>query len=304
MSVRFGVVGTGYWAETVHLPGLASRSEVEIAGFWGRNNERAEALARKIGIRSFQSYDDLLEAVDAISFAVAPEIQPQLAIAAANFGKNLILEKPLSLSSSSARDIAAAIERNALAALIFYMRRFVPEIENAIESTACERWDSATVRIYSASLLHGSPYARSVWRQTHAAALWDIGPHVVSILTPVLGPIEDVEASCGDDNIIRLTLTHPNGATANVSLTLHADPTQTGTNYNFTNSRKSVSLPDPELNRPQIFATAVGELIRNIETGQRTHRCDMRLGIEAVDVLTAASQSLDYGGTTPIARNA
>lgn len=40
---RAGVVGTGWWAELEHLPGLRARADVEVAAICGRNPERLAA---------------------------------------------------------------------------------------------------------------------------------------------------------------------------------------------------------------------------------------------------------------------
>ena len=43
------------------------------------------------------------------------------------------------------------------------------------------------------SSLAGSPFDSSPWRKEHGA-LWDIGPHALSILVPLLGPVVAVQA--------------------------------------------------------------------------------------------------------------
>ena len=39
----------------------------------------------------------------------------------------------------------------------------------------------------------GNPFGESPWRKAKGA-LWDIGPHALSVLLPVLGPAESVAA--------------------------------------------------------------------------------------------------------------
>jgi predicted dehydrogenase len=36
-SLRFGLVGTGYWARVAHAPALASTDGIEFTAVWGRN---------------------------------------------------------------------------------------------------------------------------------------------------------------------------------------------------------------------------------------------------------------------------
>ena len=44
--------------------------------------------------------------------------------------------------------------------------------------------------------LAGSPFDASPWRKEHGA-LWDIGPHALSVLVPALGPVVAVQAGAG-----------------------------------------------------------------------------------------------------------
>ena len=43
--MRFGVLGTGFWAEKVHAAALASHPSAELVGVWGRDLAKAKAVA-------------------------------------------------------------------------------------------------------------------------------------------------------------------------------------------------------------------------------------------------------------------
>jgi predicted dehydrogenase len=304
MVIRFGVAGTGHWAETVHLAGLASRADVDLVGVWGRNRARADALATARGIKSFANFEDMLAQVDAVSIALPPQVQGDLALAAADAGKHLLLEKPLAVSPARAHEIAAAAQRRNLAALVFFMRRFVPEVESTIQAARLERWRDANVRIHSAALIGDGPYAQSIWRQAYAGALWDIGPHVLSVLIPMLGVVENIAASYSDDRVVSMTTLHAGGARAEISLCLHEDADRIGSAYTFRSKHRTLTLPEPALTRPDRLAQAAGDLTAMIESGTRTHRCDLRLGVAAVDILDAASRSIETGRAIDIPRQA
>src|SRR5579859_261797 len=278
MALRFGVAGTGFWAETVHLTVLSAQPEATLVGVWGRSAEKADALAKKFGTASFRHFDNMLDHVDAVSIALPPHIQAKLALMAGEAGKHLLLEKPLAMTAAEARAIVSAVERHRLTAMVFFLRRFVPEIENAIEFAKSERWDSADVRVHSRALIGDSPYARSLWRQADAAALWDIGPHVLSVLMPILGAVEAVGAASAAGKYVRFETHHAGGATATVSLTLHADPGDTANQYVFRRAGRELALPDPDFSRPAAFARAVTDFAAVIRSGTGIHRADLRLG--------------------------
>ena len=73
--MRFGLVGTGPWAELAHAPGLAAAEGVELVGIWGRSLGRAQALADSYGVAAYDDYAALLADVDAVAFAVPPAVQ-------------------------------------------------------------------------------------------------------------------------------------------------------------------------------------------------------------------------------------
>jgi predicted dehydrogenase len=74
-SMRFGVVGTGYWARETHAAALAAHPDADLVGVWGRSFDRAVELVEAVGARAYQRADDMFAEVDAVAFAVPPEVQ-------------------------------------------------------------------------------------------------------------------------------------------------------------------------------------------------------------------------------------
>lgn len=295
MTVRFGVAGAAYWAREVHIRGLQARPDVELVGIWGRDGEAARTAAGAAGIRSFAAFDEMLSAVDAVSIAVAPEAQPALACAAARAGKHLLLEKPLALSVAAAAPIVDAISEAQLASVVFFMRRFVPIIEQVIQAARHRRWRTASVRVHSAVLTSPTPFTDSRWRKQAGAELWDIGPHALSILCPILGPVLRIRAEQAQGGITRFQTTHEDGATADVSLTLSAPPSDVGVAYRFAGDSGTLTLPEPTIPRVEALAEAAGDLVRLIADGRTAHRCDAAFGLQVVRILQAADRSIVQG---------
>ena len=82
--MRFGLIGTGYWARVTHAAGLAAHPEVEFAGVWGRRAEATQELAAVHGVRAYDTIDDLIADVDAVAFSVPPSVQADAAVRAAD----------------------------------------------------------------------------------------------------------------------------------------------------------------------------------------------------------------------------
>jgi len=300
MALRIGVAGTGHWADTVHIPGLKLQPAVELVGVWGRNRATVDTVAKRHGILGFTRFEDMLAAADAVSFSLPPDVQAELAVKAAEAGKHLLLEKPIAPTVEGAQRIADAASRAGVSTVVFFTRRFVPEFERVLQEMSAKRWTGARVRQHTEAMLPGSPYAGSVWRQAEGAALWDLGPHALSVLTAILGPVEKISASRTLDQLSCFTATHKGGAVSEVSLGLYTKPTEIKSEYLFSGPDGDAPLPIPTFPRPQALATAAGELAANVAKGERRHRCDVTVGLEVVRVLAAADRALATGGAVTL----
>jgi predicted dehydrogenase len=221
MSVRVGLVGTGTWARRVHAPALAGAPDAELVGVWGRSPEAREELAADFGARAFDDLDALAEAVDVVAFAVPPAVQAALAPRAAAHGRRLLLEKPLASTVAEAEHVATAIRAAGVGAVVFVTRLFDPVRLAWLREQREAGPTVAHAEFVSAALSIGA-YRDSTWRQV-SGALWDVGPHVLSQLEAVLGPVDAVavdEAVPGGD--VRLRFEH-RGGTSSAHLNLHAD---------------------------------------------------------------------------------
>ena len=219
--LRVGVIGTAHWAQHVHAPGTAAARNAELVAVWGRNAERAAAFAESAGVVAAESYEALLQAVDVVTFAVPPQVQPALAVAAARAGKHLLLEKPVATAVREADDLAAAVAEGGGRAAVFFSRRFVPELEQRLQNAVGQPWSSAHVAWHCDFAAADSPYRDSAWRAQPFAALWDLTPHVLSQLIPALGAVEKISARRSGDGVV-LRTRHAGGSHADISVSLSA----------------------------------------------------------------------------------
>lgn len=299
--LRVGLVGTGSWAREIHLPVLCSHPNASFVGIWDREASKARWLAESAGSRGFESYESMLESVEAVSFAVAPDAQPALAKKAASCGRHVLLEKPLALSLPEGESLVAAIAEAGVASVVFFTRRFEPKTASVLAAIREERsWVSATARFLSGAMRPGSPYAACQWRQRYGA-LWDIGPHVVSVLLPVLGDVLTVDAVRDERSTVRLQMIHGNGAQSQIVLGLHAEPEQQGESYVF-RADSYVSQLNVRLEtkvRREAYARALESLVASSKTGL-PHACGPNFALSVLKILVAAETSLERGGVQSV----
>ena len=296
--MRFGLLGTGHWAREVHGAALAAHADVEFVGVWGRNPAKAGSLADAFGVRAFDEVDALLAEVDAVAFALPPDVQASLALQAARAGKHLLLDKPLALTVADADAVVAQVEARNLASVIFFTHRYQPTtIEALAQAIETGGWHGGYAISFGSIYGEGSPYAESVWRQQHGG-LWDIGPHALSLLIPVLGPVMSVVAVNGPRQTTHVTSTHASGAVSTMSLTLDCAPLASRAETALHGESGWVTLPKFDGDAVGSLSRAISQLIEAVPTGR--HPLDVRFGRDVVAILAAAEASANTGGRVDV----
>ncbi|MGW2212073.1 Gfo/Idh/MocA family protein [Streptomyces sp. NPDC001781] len=290
--MRIGLLGTGPWARTAHAPALAGHPGVEFTGVWGRSAEAAAALAGEYGVRAYADVDGLLADVDAVAMALPPSAQAELAVRAARAGRHLLLDKPLALGVAEARAVAEAAERAQVASVVFFTTRFQKEPEAWIGEQAAEAgWFTARAQWMGAVFTSDSPFAASPWRR-EKGALWDVGPHALSVLLPVLGDVRQVLAAVhGPADTVHLVLDHATGASSTLTLSLSAPPSAAGADVELRGEAGVTLLPRSSEGAVPALARAVDALSAAARTGRR-HACDAAFGLRVTEILAAVQARL------------
>lgn len=291
-ALRVGLIGAGPWATAVHAPGLATHAHTELTGVWARRSEAAQALADAHGAKMCADVDELLQHVDAVALAVPPAVQAELGERAAAAGKHLILEKPIAADIAGARKLAKTVAEHGVAALVMLRLRYADTTRRWLDEAAeAGGWAGGSVRWLSGALLSDT-YGGSAWRH-EGGALADVGPHVLDLLDAALGEITEVlGAHRVDDDLWHLVLAHAGGATSTVTMSMRLPMRPTVVEfaiYGKHGFRTLSRAPDTALAG---YTTLLDDLLTMIDTGRRTHPCDVRRGLHLQHVLDAVLKAL------------
>src|SRR5215472_16380902 len=219
--LRFGLAGTGHWARIAHAPALSATDGIEFTAIWGRNRQALGDIAYEYGVSPHADFDEFLGAVDAVAFAVPPDVQSALAVRAAAKGKHLLLEKPVALTAADADAVASAAEAAGVAALVFFTSQFQADVRTWLADVAkAGGWVGGSALWLGSALSQHSPF-NTPWRRDKGG-LWDLAPHLISLLWASLGPVRSVTAQAGPADVTHLILRHEPGATSTVTVTLNA----------------------------------------------------------------------------------
>jgi predicted dehydrogenase len=289
--LRFGLVGTGYWARVTHAPALASTEGIELAAVWGRNPDAARTLAADFQATAHSDIDAFLAAVDAVAFSVPPDVQNAIAIRAARAGKHLLLEKPVGTSVTDAERLAEAVQQARVASVVFFTARFRADVRAWLaDVTSRDGWAGGWAIWLGSSLLGSSPF-NTPWRRDKGG-LWDLAPHAVSLLWAALGTVVSVTADAGRADITHLVLHHESGATSAVTVTLTAPAIADGVDVQVWGDSGRSAMP-AEPDQPVVaLRTALAELADSARSGRLTHPCDVRFGREVTRILAEADDQL------------
>jgi predicted dehydrogenase len=280
----------------VHAPGLAVHPGVEFVGVWGRNPDKAAALAGEYGARAYPTVDGLISDVDAIAVALPPDVQASIALTAARAGKHLLLDKPVAFTVAEADAIAAAVAERDLASAVFFTRRFVPQMQEFIAQTQkTDGWVEARVDHVGSIFEEDNPFGASRWRR-ESGGLWDVGPHALALVLPVLGPVIEVAAMVGPRDITHLLLRHASEAVSTLTLSIDAPSAAARQEAVFAGKAGVVAVPAMRWDPVATFGRMLDELLAAVDGGPQP-QLDVRFGAGVTAVLAAAEEAVRTGRT-------
>ena len=122
-----GIIGYG-WAASAHIDAINATDKAQVTAIYSSRKLDDAEVSRKHG-GSIKTYtdvnamlaDDNVHVVDITSY---PSQHSKQAIAAANAGKHIILEKPMANTLKECRDIATAAEKNKVKGCVCFECRF------------------------------------------------------------------------------------------------------------------------------------------------------------------------------------
>ncbi|MFE0419571.1 Gfo/Idh/MocA family protein [Streptomyces tendae] len=297
--MRIGLLGTGPWADMAHAPALAAHEDLDFVGVWGRRPDAAKELAERHGTRAYDDVDALLADVEAVAVALPPAVQAELAVRAARAGCQLLLDKPLAATVAQGRAVVEAVRAAGVASVVFFTTRFQPETEAWISRQAAGGgWFTARAQWLGALFGDGdgdgdgdSPFAASPWRR-EKGALWDVGPHALSVLLPVLGDARRVTAAApGPGDTVHLVLDHTGGASSTLTLSLTVPPAAAGATVELRGRAGVTLLPETTEGPVPALRRAADALLAAAESG-RPHPCDAAFGLRVTEILAEAEALL------------
>jgi predicted dehydrogenase len=139
--LKVGVIGLGFLRPACHARIYAEHLCAELVCACDRDPERTNEATGITGAAGFADYRALLglPGLHAVSICLPDRLHEEAAIAAAEAGKAILLEKPFAHTASAARRIMEAVKHNRVRLMVGHILRFDPRYVRTFHAAAPER---------------------------------------------------------------------------------------------------------------------------------------------------------------------
>ena len=203
-KVNLGIVGTGWWANTMHMPALVNCEQAHVAACCGRNPERTAAFAKKWNIPNYYTdYKEMLASglFEAVLVVTGNDSHHPIVIEALNRDLHVLCEKPISLNYELAAEMADLAAQKGVITTVPFTYRHMPSsryLKDLIDGGWLGRPYHMHMRYYAGFARTPGQY---LWRFDKklggSGALGDIGSHFLHLAEWFYGPVAAVNAQLG-----------------------------------------------------------------------------------------------------------
>jgi len=193
-SINFAVLGCGSIAELAHFPSIKKTQGAELIACCDSDKDTAKKAASRWGSKYwFTDYKEMLKKkseLDVVIIATPNNVHRNQAVAVANAGLHIIVEKPLAVTNFEAWDIVNAAKKNGVKLMVGCDRRFWTQNQWAkrlIELDVIGKVLMARASLHEHWYLYQNNVAKTDFRLkaeiAGGAALPDTGAHAIDLLT-------------------------------------------------------------------------------------------------------------------------
>ena len=189
-KVRWGVLGVASIAVRRAIPGMQKGEWSEIAAIASRDLRKAEDAARKLGIpKAYGSYEELLAdpEIEAVYNPLPNHLHVPWSIKAAEAGKHVLCEKPLSTTVAEARKLLAVRDRTGVKIGEAFMVRTHPRWLRARELIRAGRIGQLRSISGQFSYFNRDPANIRNIRESGGGALLDMGCYPITLSRFIYG---------------------------------------------------------------------------------------------------------------------
>jgi len=194
--IRVGVIGFGFVSKTFHVPLLKGTDGFKITAVSSSHPADVKAVIPDVDVVSDPKALATHPDIDLVVVASPNETHAPLAEAAMRAGKNVVVDKPFTITVEQARHLGAVATKNDVLLSVFQNRRWDSDfltIQDAIRRGLVGR-----IVLFESRIDRFRPDVRDRWREIPgpgAGLLYDLGPHLIDQTLLLFGIPESVQAT-------------------------------------------------------------------------------------------------------------
>jgi predicted dehydrogenase len=253
------VIGFGFVSKTFHVPLLQGTDGYEITAISSSRPEDVAVMLPDVEVVSDPKTLATRSDLDLVVIASPNETHAPLAELAMRAGRNVVVDKPFTITVVEARDLGAIARESDVLLSVFQNRRWDSDfltIRDAIKRDLLGR-----VVVFESRFDRFRPEVRDRWREIPgpgAGLLYDLGPHLIDQTLVLFGIPDTVQATLAKqrrgartDDFVQLVLRY-----GEMVATLQAGSLVSGGSARFSvhGDRASVVKHKPDVQEDQLRA--------------------------------------------------
>jgi predicted dehydrogenase len=190
---NIGLVGLGYIGKT-HFDAYQHIENGRVISICTKNQIKDEEILSRYNGSFVTDYDDLIsnKDIDIVDICLPTYLHEEYIIRAADAGKHIICEKPLTLTMDSANRIIHAVNKNNVKLFVGHVLRFWPEYDLIKSYSQTDKLKD--IEIVHAKRLSQAPSWSNWFRypEKSGGALFDLHLHDIDFVYYLLGKVDTV----------------------------------------------------------------------------------------------------------------
>ncbi|MDH5656753.1 MAG: Gfo/Idh/MocA family oxidoreductase [Spirochaetia bacterium] len=123
-KVKVGLIGTGHMGLYHVNVSTGLTEECDVIGIYDNDPARGSEISNRFGVKSYDNYEKLMDDVDAVIIAVPTVLHYEVAKAALNKKKHVLVEKPMTETVDQARELVDLAKKQNLILQVGHVERF------------------------------------------------------------------------------------------------------------------------------------------------------------------------------------
>jgi predicted dehydrogenase len=196
----FGIIGCGMISD-FHSAAIANIKNGELVAVSSRKAENSQRLVDYYGIQAHSDYNEMLnrDDIDIVCVCTPSGAHMEPAVAAAEAGKHVIIEKPLEITLERCDTIIESCEKTNVRLCTIFNSRFSDASQLVKDTVSSGRLGQLTlgdayVKWYRSQDYYDSGDWRGTMELDGGGAMMNQSIHAIDFLQYVMGPVRSVQA--------------------------------------------------------------------------------------------------------------